>query len=307
MSKHQPTGTPRVTSSVVYGRYADPALTVFDNTYYLYPTTDGLEEWSARSFTVLSSTDLIRWTDHGEILRLGTDVHWATSHAWAPAVAERHGKYYLYFTAESNIGVAVADSPTGPFEDIGHPLVEAGRFPGTAIDPSVFTDLDGISYLFWGNETANGVRLNDDMVSFNPNAVHSWQPTDFREAITVHRHGDVYYASWSVNDTRDEDYCVRYATGTTPFGPWRDHGILLSKSVDRGILGTGHHSIVEIPGTDDWIIAYHRFAVPNGNGYNREIVFDHLLHTDDGALAPIAHAETPISVELGATEDGALR
>jgi beta-xylosidase len=280
--------------STVTGHYADPAVVTSDGRFYVYPTTDGLPDWGADAFRVLSSQDLVTWEDHGDVLRLGRDVVWADRRAWAPAAVVHGGKVYLYFTADENIGVAVADHPTGPFRDIGHPLIERGQFPGTTIDPSVFVDDDGTAYLYWGNGVLHGVRLADDLVSFDPTGVRSWEPPGFREAGWVHRRGDVYYLSWSENDTREEDYRVRYATGPSPFGPWTHRGVLLEKDLSRGIRGPGHHAIVRLPGQDDWLIAYHRFAVPDGDGIHRELVFDELRHRDDGRLEPVVHNAEPL-------------
>jgi beta-xylosidase len=284
---------------VIEGHYADPHLCVFDGRFYLYPTTDGSDGWDATSFRAFSSPDLVEWTDHGVVFSLPEDTVWARKHAWAPAVAERSGRYFLYYTAEQeNIGVAVASSPTGPFVDLGEPLVAEGEFPGRAIDPNVFVDDDGTAYLFWGNAVAHVARLNDDMVSFDPARVVSWIPTGFCEAANVHRRGDVYYLSWSENDTRDEDYRVRYATSTSPFGPWTDRGLLLEKQPSRGIYATGHHSIVRIPDSDEWLIAYHRFAIPGGTGYRRELAIDPLVHTSDGLIQKVRPSREPLVREL---------
>lgn len=285
--------------ALIEGYYADPHLTVFDGRFYLYPTTDGSDGWKADSFRAFSSSDLVRWTDHGVVFSLGEDTTWARHHAWAPAVAGRNGRYFLYYTAEQeNIGVAVASSPTGPFEDLGAPLIAEGAYTGRAIDPSVFVDEDGAAYLYWGNGVAHVARLNEDMVSFDPNHVVSWVPTSFCEAAHVHRRGDVYYLSWSENDTRDEDYRVRYATSTGPRGPWTDRGILLEKAPERGIFATGHHSIVRVPDSDEWLIAYHRFAIPNGTGYRRELAIDPLVHDEDGLIHKVRPSREPVVREL---------
>lgn len=291
-----------VAPSPLSGHLADPNLAIVGDRYYLFPTTDGHLDWAATSFSAFSSRDLVNWDDHGVVLTLGRDVPWARRNAWAPAFAHRDGRYYLYFTAESNIGVAVADTPIGPYVDLGHPLVAHGDFSGRAIDPSIFLDDDGSAYLYWGNTEAHAVRLNDDMVSFDPAQVVTWVPTDFREAAWVHKRAGVYYLSWSVDDTRDENYRVYYATGSSPLGPWTDQGTLLEKEPQRGILGTGHHSIVNVPGTDDWVIAYHRFAIPGGDGFHREIAFDRLIHVGDRLMQvvpgyeatdiPLAHSRT---------------
>ena len=273
-------------SAAFDGKYADPNLVIIDGTYYLYPTTDGQPEWGARSFRAFSSQDLDEWTDHGEILRLGVDVAWASSYAWAPAVVRKGDTYFLYFTAESNIGVASGPSPTGPFTDLGRPLVADGDFSGRAIDPSAFLDVDGTWYLYWGNGVAHAVPLGDDMMSFDASRVESWHFASFREAPWVHRDEDRYYLSWSENDTREATYRVRYATGPGPLGPWAEQGVLLQQRRELGIHATGHHSIAQLS-NGNWVIAYHRFAIPGGNGYNREIVIDPLVHDASGLIEPV--------------------
>jgi len=280
------------------GLYADPHLVEYDGRYFLYPTSDGSDDWAATSFKAFSSTDLVTWVDHGEIFSLPHNTTWAKEHAWAPAAARQGDTYFLYYSAEDNIGVASSPSPVGPFVDLGRPLVAAGRFPGRAIDPSIFRDADGTAYLVWGNGVANIVPLSPDMVSFDPEAVVSWEPPGFREAAWIHRRGGIYYLSWSENDTRDEDYRIRYATAGHVLGPWTDRGILLEKSADRGIFATGHHSVLNIPGSDDWLIAYHRFAIPDGNGFRREVVIDSLHHDDDGLLRPVVAGSHQIRHEL---------
>ncbi|RSR97719.1 1,4-beta-xylanase [Streptomyces sp. WAC04189] len=280
-------------SPVLPGLYADPDVRYMDGRYWIYPTTDGFPGWSGTRFKAFSSRDLVHWTDHGVVLDLGPDVAWADGNAWAPAIAERDGKYYFYFCAEQQIGVAVADSPAGPFKDaLGGPLVGKGRFSGQMIDPSVFTDDDGRSYLYWGNGHGYVVPLNDDMVSFDASRVKDITPENFREGSFVVKRDGTYYFMWSENDTRSEDYHVAYATGPTPLGPWTKRGTILSKRPEYGILGTGHHSVVNAPGTDDWYVVYHRFALngpggPGGDGTHRETTIDRLRFAADGTIEPV--------------------
>jgi beta-xylosidase len=268
-----------LTSSTLEHFLADPCLVEFDGRFWLYPTTDGLPAWSSHSFRAYSSDDLVSWIDHGTVLQLGTDVAWASARAWAPAVVASHGRYYLYFSADHNIGVAVGETPAGPFRDLGRPLVPAGAYPGQMIDPAVFVDLDGTPYLYWGNGMAYGVPLNADMTSFNSQDVVSWHPGEFCEAAWVHWENGVYYLTWSESDTRSEDYRVAYATGSSPLGPWRERGGLLGKRPEMGIFATGHHSIAQDPVTCEWYIAYHRFALNGGDGFHREVVIDRLHHS----------------------------
>ncbi|MGJ6968462.1 family 43 glycosylhydrolase [Streptosporangium sp. G11] len=281
---------------VIPGLFADPHITAFGGRYYLYPTTDGYAGWSGTYYKAFSSTDLVNWTDHGVILDHGPDVSWADNSAWAPAVAARNGRYYLYFSGgqatgdtTKHLGVAVADAPTGPFRDaLGRALVRGDQFSGgQAIDPTVFTDDDGQSYLYWGQGVARAVPLNADMVSFDPARVRVVTPSGYNEAPFVFKRDGVYYFMWSENDTRSEDYRVAYATGSTPLGPWTKRGVVLQKRLEAGIKGTGHHSVVRAPGSDTWYVAYHRFAVPAGNGTNRETAVDRMEFAADGTIRPI--------------------
>ncbi|MDQ0911642.1 beta-xylosidase [Streptomyces canus] len=284
----------RTGSPVLPGLNADPDVHYLNGEYWIYPTTDGFNGWSGTRFKAYSSKDLVHWKDHGVILDLGADVSWADKYAWAPAIAEKNGKYYFYFCAEQQIGVAVADSPAGPFKDaLGKPLVaKGGSLKGQMIDPAVFTDDDGTSYLYWGNGHGYVVPLNDDMTSYDAAAVKDITPDNFREGSFVIKRKGTYYFMWSEDDTRSENYHVAYATGPSPLGPWTKKGTILSKRPEYGILATGHHSVVNVPGTDDWYIVYHRFALngpgkPGGDGMHRETTIDRLEFAADGTIKPV--------------------
>ncbi|MGW7048064.1 family 43 glycosylhydrolase [Streptomyces avermitilis] len=280
-------------SPVLPGLYADPDIQYLDGRYWIYPTTDGFPGWGGTRFKAFSSKDLVHWKDHGVILDLGPDVAWADKNAWAPAIAERDGKYYFYFCAEQQIGVAVADSPAGPFKDaLGKPLIAKGQLAGQMIDPAVFTDDDGTSYLYWGNGHGYVVPLNDDMVSFDATKLKDITQPDFREGSFVVKRQGTYYFMWSEDDTGSENYHVSYATGPSPLGPWTKRGTILSKRPEYGIKGTGHHSVVNVPGTDDWYIVYHRFALngpgkPGGDGTHRETTIDRMTFAADGTIEPV--------------------
>ncbi|MFL5995205.1 MAG: family 43 glycosylhydrolase, partial [Streptomyces sp.] len=296
-------------SPVLPGLNADPNIVRFGDTFYLYPTTDGFEGWSGTQFKAYSSTDLVHWKDHGVILDLGPDISWADSRAWAPTIAEKDGKYYFYFCADANIGVAVSDSPTGPFKDaLGQPLLKQGQFSGQMIDPAVFTDDDGQSYLYWGNGHAYVAPLNADMTSLDLTKMKDITPSGYNEGSFVIKRDGTYYLTWSENDTRDENYRVAYATGPSPTGPWTKRGVILEKDLSLGIKGPGHHSVVQVPGTDDWYIAYHRFAIPGGDGMHRETTVDKLEFDSDGLIKKVVPTLTsidPVSiVHAGGDVDG---
>lgn len=291
---------------VLEGYYADPDILYSEKTkrYYIYPTSDGFTGWSGYYFKTFSSDNLKDWKDEAVILDLKKDVSWADRNAWAPCIIEKkvkgNYKYYYYFSAAQKIGVAVADNPTGPFVDSGKALIDfkpEGVKDGQEIDPEVFTDpKTGKSYLYWGNGYMAVAELNEDMVSIKKNTIKVMTPDKtFREAITVFYRNGIYYFLWSEDDTRSENYRVRYATSTSPTGVLTipENNLILAKDPSKGIYGTGHNSVLQIPGKDEWRIVYHRFSRPNSirmgdaAGYHREVCIDTMEFNSDGSIKPI--------------------
>ncbi|MEM0578398.1 family 43 glycosylhydrolase [Flavobacterium polysaccharolyticum] len=288
---------------VLDGFYADPDIMYAEKTakYYIYPTSDGFDGWSGTYFKTFSSTDLVNWTDEGIILDLEKDVPWGNRNAWAPCIMEKKVgndfKYYFYFTAAQKIGVAVANKPEGPFVDSGKPLVDKlpnGVSGGQQIDPEVFTDpKTGKNYLYWGNGYMACAELNDDMISIKSESITVMTPDDtFREGTTVFFRNGKYYFLWSEDDTRSENYRVRYGISDTPTGKITipKNNLVIAKNKEAGIYATGHNSILQIPGKDEWYIIYHRFNYPNGitmgdaAGFNREVCIDKMEFDKDGAI-----------------------
>jgi beta-xylosidase len=285
--------------AVLPGAYADPHIAVFGKQFYLYPTTDGSEGWQSDYFTCWSSKDLVNWKNEGKILDLKKDLGWATARAWAPAIAAKNGKYYYYYSADVNIGVAVADKPTGPFKDpLGKPLVRKAALRGQMIDPMVFIDDDGSAYLYFGQGNCHAVKLNDDMISFDSTKLVSFKPQGYNEGSFVFKRKGKYYLMWSEYDTRDPRYSVAYATADHPLGPFTkaaENPVLKGKGV---VKGAGHHSVVQVPGKDEWYIAYHRFIIPGGNGYNRETCISPMRFDAAGHILPVDVLERVKPVKL---------
>ncbi len=308
---------PNENNPVISGLYADPEILYAEQTgrYYLYPTTDGEVGWNNHDFRVYSSDDLRTWTDEGVMFDLRTDCSWADSKGWAPCIIERKYvgkrgktsyKYFYYFVAEGKIGVAVADRPTGPFRDaLGRPMLTErpeGVRGGAVIDPDVFRDPQtGKYYLYWGNGFLAVAELNDDMVSLKEGTTRILIPRErkrdfhYNEGTYVFYRNGKYYFTWSENDTRSPNYQVRYAVSDSPTALTGgvSRTVLLAKDGSKGIWGTGHHAVIQRPGTDDWYIVYHRFARPDAiklgwdAGYHREICIDRLEFNDDGTLKPV--------------------
>lgn len=288
------------------GLYADPFMLFARKTqkFYIYPTSDGFTGWSGTFFKTFSSNNLINWKDEGVILDLPKQVSWADKNAWAPCIIEHpvgnDYKYYYYFTAAQKIGVAVADNPNGPFVDSGKPLISQfykGIKRGQHIDPDVFKDpKTGKNYLYWGNGYMAVAELNADMISIDTNSIKILTPSkSYNEGTHVFYRNGIYYFTWSEQDTRSEDYQVRYGTSTSPRGPItlaKDNLVLIKNTV-LGIYGTGHHSVIQIPEKDEWYIVYHRFNYPKGiqmgraAGYNREVCIDKLEFHTDGSIKQV--------------------
>jgi beta-xylosidase len=286
------------------GYYADPDCIYSHKTgkFYIYPTSDGFDGWGGFYFKTFSSENLVDWQDEGIILDLHKDVSWADRNAWAPCIIERKidgaYKYFYYFTAAQKIGVAVADDPTGPFIDSGKPLIDfrpEGARGGQQIDPDVFHDpKSGKYYLYWGNGYMAGVELNDDMVSLKMDTLKVFEVDGtFREGTHVLFHDDKYYFLWSEDDTRSPNYRVRYGVAHKPLGDLkiREDNIVIEKDPEAGIYATGHNATIQIPGTDEWYIVYHRFTYPEGinmengaGGFHREVCIDRLVFGDFGRI-----------------------
>lgn len=274
---------------ILEGNTADPAIRVFGDTYYVYPTSDK-PDWMTTDFSVWTSKNLVDWNNEGMILDVAHDLKWANIKAWAPDCIERDGKYYFYFCADGKIGVATSDKPTGPFKDaLGHPLIErGGKVTTNPIDPYPFIDDDGQAYLYYGNgQPAQVVKLNPDMISIDGNPV-DLSLKDFREGIVVFKREGKYYFMWSIDDARSPNYRVGWGISNTPHGPVKTPNkdfIVLQKHGPA--VATAHHSVVNVPGTDRWYVAYHRHAIPDGSGYKRETCLVPMEFNPNGTIKPM--------------------
>jgi beta-xylosidase len=275
---------------VIDGHTADPSIRVFGDKYYLYPTSDK-PEWQTTDFSVWSSTNLVDWKREGMVLDVANDLKWANIKAWAPDIIERDGKYFFYFCADGQIGVATGTSPVGPFKDaLDRPLIAKGSAITTVpIDPYPFIDSDGQAYLYFGSgyERANVFKLKPDMLTLDGPAVEI-PMKEFREGVVVFKRKGLYYFMWSIDDARSPDYRVGWGTAESPLGPVKPatrNFIVLHKHGEA--VATAHHSVVNVPGTDRWYVAYHRHAIPDGNGYKRETVLARMEFDSQGGILPM--------------------
>ncbi len=265
---------------------ADPAPMVQGDTLYLYTSHDEdvIENdfYTMKNWKCYSTTDMQNWTDHGTILGY-TDFSWAKGDAWAWQVVERNGKYYAYvpLTRKSGgyaIGVAVSDSPTGPFVDpLGKPLAE--KHGGQDIDPTCFIDDDGQAYLYWGNGNLYGVKLNKDMISYSGTIQTFTKPDGFIEAPWVYKQNNMYYliyAGWA-NGVEN----LSYATSNSPMGPWTARGSFMGA---RNSF-TNHPGVARFKGND--YMFYHTGDLPGGGSYHRSVCVEQFKYNSNGTIPTI--------------------
>lgn len=288
------------------GWYADPEGAVFGKTFWIYPTYSA--PYGKQVFLdAFSSPDLVHWTKHERILDTAS-IKWAKRAMWAPSIIKKKKKYYLFFGANDiqndneygGIGVAVSKHPGGPFKDhLGKPLI--GQFHNGAqpIDQFVFHDADGKDYLIYGGwQHCNIARLNTDFSGFIPFAdgttFKEITPKGYVEGPFMFIRNNKYYFMWSEGGWTGPDYCVAYAMADSPFGPFTRIGKILEQDT-KIANGAGHHSVIRIPGKDEWYIIYHRRPLTETNGNSRETCIEHMYFDEKGFIKPVVITKEGVS------------
>ncbi len=282
----------------VDGWYADPDVEVYGGKYWVYPTSS--RPYNEQTYLdAFSSPDLVHWTKHPNILTTAS-VSWARRAVWAPAPVERDGKYFLYFGAndiQSNaesggIGVAVADRPEGPYTDaIGAPLVSQFVNGAQPIDQDVFIDSDGQAYLYYGGwGHANVAKLNRDMTSLgrfeDGSTFKEITPANYTEGSQMFKRGGKYYLMWSEGGWTGPNYSVSYAMSDSPVGPFAKIDRVLAQ--DSAVAtGSGHNSVINVPGTDIWYIVYHRRPLTRSDANHRQLAYDRMRFNADGTIQQV--------------------
>lgn len=288
---------PRSGNPILKGWYADPEATVFGNRYWVYPTFSAPYDQQLH-FDAFSSPDLIHWTKHERILD-NKEVRWARRAMWAPAAVEQNGRYYLFFSANDvhegeigGIGVAVADRPEGPFKDLlGKPLIGEIVNGAQPIDQFVFKDKDGQDYMIYGGWShCNIVRLKPDftgLVPFPDGTIYKEiTPDRYVEGPCMFIRNGKYYFMWSEGGWTGPNYSVAYAIGDSPLGPFKRIGRILQQ--DPAVAtGAGHHSVLRIPGTDEWYIVYHRRPLTETDPNHRVTCIDKMEFDEQGLIKPV--------------------
>ena len=284
----------------------DPAPMVHDGTLYVYTghDEDGADFFWMQEWRVYSTQDMVNWTDHGSPLALES-FSWADDRAWAAQCIERNGKFYWYVCAHSKlsdamaIGVAVGESPTGPFKDaIGKPLCDGNW---DYIDPTVFIDDDGQAYLYWGNPNLYYVKLNEDMISYSgkvekveqtvesfgaPNPELRKKDVKYKDVYTegpwFYKRNGKYYMLYAAGGIPEH---IAYSMSDKPTGPWKYMGEIMPHQDTNSF--TNHCGVVDYKGNSYFF--YHTGKLPGGGGFGRSSAVEQFAYNSDGTF-PIINA-----------------
>lgn len=287
---------------IVDGWYADPEGVIFGKQYWVYPTFSARYEKQV-FLDAFSSMDMVTWKKHPHIIDTAS-IKWAHMALWAPAIVKKGDKYFLFFSANDiqsklrngvkddtlgGIGVAIADKPQGPFKDyLGKPLINKFYNSAQPIDQYVFKDKDGQYYIIYGGwGRCNIGKLNKDFTGLVPfsdtTLVKEITPEGYVEGPTMFIRKGKYYLMWSEGGWTDGTYKVAYAVSDSVFGPFERVATVLE--ADESVAtGAGHHSIMNIPGTDEWYIVYHRRPIPNLDRDHRVTCIDRLYFNKEGTI-----------------------
>ncbi|HPG12526.1 MAG TPA: glycoside hydrolase family 43 protein [Chitinophagaceae bacterium] len=280
------------------GWYADPEAIVFGNKYWVYPTYSA--PYNEQVFMdAFSSTDLVHWSKHEKVLDTSS-IKWAKRAMWAPAIIQKNGRYFLFFSAndiqndneKGGIGVAVADDPAGPFRDhLGHPLIDKFYNGAQPIDQFVFKDSNGEYYIIYGGwRHCNIARLKKDFTGIIPlddgTMFKEITPEGYVEGPFLFKKGDKYYFMWSEGGWGGPDYSVAYAIADSPFGPFKRIAKILQQ--DPAVAtGAGHHSVIHNNKSDNWYIVYHRRPLGETDANHRVTCIDKMNFDKEGFILPV--------------------
>lgn len=284
----------------------DPAPFVHNDTVFLFVDhdEDDAQYFKMKDWQLYSTTDMVNWTYRGTPISTET-FQWAKQgdNAWASQAVERNGKWYWYTCAEDTtvhihgVGVAVADSPVGPYVDpLRKPLV-----PGDwgYIDPSVFIDDDGQAYLFWGNNGLWYAKLNEDMISLGSkvtpveglNDPAAFGPlvmkmdyqekkekmkTNFEEGPWVFKRNGLYYLVYAAGGVPEH---MAYSTSKSIDGPWKFQGRIMDEAENSFTI---HGGSIEYHGRN--FMFYHNGILPNGEGFRRSTCIEEFAFDKNGKI-----------------------
>ncbi len=289
---------------------ADPAPLVYNDTLFVFAGHDEAGEgqmFNITEWVVYSTTDMKEWTYHGPIME-PTDFEWAVSDAWASQVIEKNGKFYFYTTVQHGpphnskaVGVAVADHPLGPYKDAkGSALVYDAMTPTPEdphdwddIDPTVFTDDEGATWVSWGNMHLYLAKLKPNMIEFDGPIQEIYLP-NYTEGPWIHKREETYYLTSPCFAHQNMYEKICYAMAPQITGPWTYKGILTDRTKNSYTI---HPGIIEYKG--QWYFFYHnaQHTIDGVSGAigRRSVTVEYMYYNEDGTIKPITQTKEGIS------------
>lgn len=286
----------------------DPAPMVWNDTFYLYTghDADNASGYEMPDWQCFSTTDMKNWVNHGVVLS-SEDFEWGEpGTCWAAQCVERNGKFYYYVTISLKndgarcIGVAVADSPTGPFKDaIGGPLCGPNW---SYIDPTVLIDDDGQAYLYFGNPNLYYVKLKDNMIETDGEiemssmtAKHFGESRDglstsYEEGPWIYKRNGLYYMVYAASGVPET---IDYSISEYPTSHWQYKGMIMDTCPTSFTI---HPGIIEYKGHS--YFTYHTGDLEGGGGFTRSGAIEEFTFGEDGSIPKIeATREGPDQIE----------
>lgn len=296
---------------IVEGWYADPEGVILNEEFWVFPTFSA--KYKDQVFLdAFSSKDMVNWTKHPRIIDTSA-VKWANKAMWAPSIVKKDNKYFLFFSANDiqsserkgfgpnnpdkddkigGIGIGVASRPEGPYKDyLGKPLINQFYNKAQPIDQYVFQDKDKQYYVIYGGwGRCNIAKLNKDFTALVPyengDLVKEITPKGYVEGPTMFVRKGKYYLMWSEGGWTNGTYKVAYGVSDNVFGPFEKKSTILV--ADEAVAtGAGHHSVINIPNTDDWYIVYHRRPIPNLDRDHRVTCIDRMYFNEDDTIKDV--------------------
>ncbi|HEX2959738.1 MAG TPA: glycoside hydrolase family 43 protein [Chitinispirillaceae bacterium] len=284
---------------IITHRYlADPNGFVYNNRLYAICSNDddNTNGYTMKGSVLISTRDMINWTDHGVVYYAPKDARWSTT-AYAPSAVVRNGKVYYYIpNSGSAIGVFVADRPEGPLKDtLGKALITGNHCDGVAwcFDPGVFVDDDEQAYLVYGGGSNNTspfgqnirmVKLNNDMISLSGSPIRLQLQNSF-EGPFIHKYQGRYYLQYPMSPNSN----IGLSMSSNPTSGWAYKGSILDNPTlnGRNINGgnNSHTSTIEYNG--HWYMLYHDRRLSNGATYKRNVSIEKMSYNSDGSIQKV--------------------
>lgn len=282
---------------IVNGYFADPEARFYEGRYYIYVTKSFTSYTDQMNIDAFSSDDLVHWEKHTDIIDISgfPYIHRAV---WAPTIIEKNSKYYLIFASndiqsDSEIGgleIAVSDSPVGPFKSfVGKSLIDKFINSAQPIDAHLFKDDDGTVYLYYGGwHHCNVAVMNSEMNGFVPfgdgSLFKEITPENYTEGPCMLKRNGIYHFMWSEGNWTNGTYHVCASHSFDPLTINKKGKIILDSSEIAN--GPGHHGYINIEGTDEWLIVYHRRIIGDKEPGHRVLCIDK-LNFDGDKIVPV--------------------